>query len=48
MCGTVAPAGRPRCGALQSDVQAERQTLEGDVSAFKWYPVVNVGLAYRF
>ncbi len=47
-CGTAAPAGSPLCTELQSDVQAEQRTVEGDVNLFRWYPVINLGLAYRF
>ncbi len=47
-CGSAAPAGTPVCTQLQSDVQAERLKLQNDVTLIKWYPVLNLGLAYRF
>ena len=47
-CGTAAPQGTPLCTRLQQDVQAERHRLEDDVDLARWYPVVNLGLAYRF
>jgi hypothetical protein len=47
-CGSAAPTGSPTCTQLQSDVQVERQRLQNDVTLVKWYPVLNLGLAYRF
>jgi hypothetical protein len=47
-CGSAAPTGSSICTQLQSDVQAERQKLQNDVTLVKWYPVLNLGLAYRF
>jgi len=47
-CGPAIPTGSPECTQLQSDVQAERLKLQNDVTIIKWYPVFNLGLAYRF
>lgn len=47
-CGAAAPAGTPLCTQLQSDVQIERQKLQNNVNIVKWYPVVTLGLSYRF
>ena len=47
-CGPTAPQGTPLCTRLQQDVQAERRDLEDNVDLARWYPVVNLGLAYRF
>lgn len=47
-CGSAAPSGSPVCEQLQSDVEVERQNLQSDVALVKWYPVLNLGLAYRF
>jgi hypothetical protein len=47
-CGSAAPTGSSTCTQLQSDVQAERQKLQNNVTLVKWYPVLNLGLAYRF
>jgi hypothetical protein len=47
-CGVAAPPGSPICTQLQSDVLAEKQKLQNDVTIVKWYPVVTLGLAYRF
>lgn len=47
-CGAAAPSGSPMCSQIQSDLQVERQTLQSDVTLIKWYPVINLGLAYRF
>lgn len=34
--------------ALAADLQAERAKAESDLSDFKWYPVVSLGLYFRF
>jgi hypothetical protein len=37
------------CAVVQSDVQSERAKLQRDAdSNAQWYPVVGMGLAYRF
>lgn len=33
---------------FQQDVLVEQQSLQDDVNDFKWYPVVSLGIAYRF
>jgi len=33
---------------LQNDVRVERQELEDDVSAIKWFPVISFGIGVRF
>jgi hypothetical protein len=33
---------------LRADVQAEQAKLGHDVSLLQWYPVLDIGLAYRF
>lgn len=45
-CGGSTPA--PTCTALQDDVAAGAAQLETDLKDFKYYPVVSVGLSYRF
>jgi hypothetical protein len=30
------------------DLEAERQKIEDDVSDYRWYPVVSLGVSYRF
>ena len=47
-CGSAAPNGSAVCSQLQSDVQVERQKLQSDVTLVKWYPVLNLGISYRF
>ncbi|HEX4025508.1 MAG TPA: hypothetical protein VHX52_12535 [Steroidobacteraceae bacterium] len=47
-CGSAAPPGSAVCTQLQSDVQAEKLKLRNDVSILQWYPVIDLGLAYRF
>jgi hypothetical protein len=34
--------------AFQANVQAERNKLNKDMSAFKFYPVISVGFAFNF
>lgn len=34
--------------ALAADLERERQSAESDLSDFKWYPVISLGLYYRF
>jgi hypothetical protein len=36
------------CSQLQSDVDTERQNLESKLMLLKWYPVVALGVGYRF
>jgi hypothetical protein len=38
----------PNCAQLQSAVAAEQATLQDNVSRFKYYPVLSIGLAYTF
>ncbi len=45
-CGSA--VGSAACTQLQSDVTAEKAKLRHDVSIVQWYPVLDVGLAYRF
>lgn len=33
---------------LASNLEAERASAESDLSKFKWYPVLSLGLYYRF
>jgi hypothetical protein len=48
LCGQAAPSGSAACNALQADAQAERSSLQNDVKLVRWYPIVDLGLAYRF
>lgn len=45
-CGTGLNAAM--CAQLQSDTEQERSQLASDLSSYKWYPVVSVGVSYRF
>jgi hypothetical protein len=47
-CGSAAPPGSPACAQLQQDVQAQRAVLRHRLSILRWYPVLDLGLAYRF
>jgi len=44
----AAPAGSAICTQLASDTAVEQQNLVNRVDLLKWYPVVSMGLAYRF
>lgn len=46
VCGSVLTAAQ--CTQLQDDVLAEKKSFDDDLDSFKWYPVVSVGVAYRF
>jgi hypothetical protein len=45
-CSATATVGN--CNALQSAVAGEQSTVQDNISKFKYYPVVSVGLAYTF
>lgn len=38
----------PECTQLRNDVEAERLDLIDEVDTLNWYPVLNLGLAFRF
>jgi hypothetical protein len=45
-CGATLPA--QLCTRLQADVAAERQDLVDQTDMLTWYPVLNLGLAFKF
>lgn len=45
-CGSAVPA--LECARLQSDLREEESELEDDADDYKIWPVVSVGVAYRF
>jgi hypothetical protein len=45
-CGPSLPA--PACTQLQADIRAEQQQFQDEIKDFKAYPVLSVGLGYRF
>jgi hypothetical protein len=47
-CGVAAPPGSPACTQVQNSLAGERAQLASDVTEAKWYPVVNLGVAFRF
>jgi hypothetical protein len=47
-CGSASPEGTPLCSRLKQDVEVERRDLRDNTDIVRWYPVVNLGLAYRF
>ncbi len=42
------PMGDALFEEIQADVEEQRKTTEDDLSDFKWYPVVRIGLTYKF
>jgi hypothetical protein len=47
-CGPAAPPGSPLCSEIQSNVLVEQQHLAHQASFLRWYPVVSLGVAFRF
>lgn len=45
-CGTAVPT--VTCTRLQSDADAERAAFEDDADEYKYFPVVSLGLGYRW
>lgn len=45
-CGAAVPA--VTCTRLQSDADAERAAFEDDADEYKYFPVVSLGLGYRW
>lgn len=45
-CGAALPA--PVCTQLQADIRAEEQQLRDDLNKYKLYPVLSIGVGYRF
>jgi hypothetical protein len=45
---TITATGAASNPALASDVKASQDQLQSDLNSFQWYPVVQVGLVYRF
>jgi hypothetical protein len=45
-CGATLPS--QLCTRLQTDIAAERQQLIDEVDTLTWYPVLNLGLAFKF
>jgi hypothetical protein len=48
--GVCAPGivGTPACTQLQADVAAEKVRLASDLTVLKWYPVIGLGVGFRF
>ncbi|MGZ8255830.1 MAG: hypothetical protein ACXWVT_13335 [Burkholderiaceae bacterium] len=45
-CGAALPAAQ--CSQLQANVAAEQNRLQNEISAFKYYPVANIGITIGF
>ena len=37
-----------QCNTLRADVLAEQSQLNSEIDGYKWYPVLSVGVAYKF
>ena len=49
LTATCSPTASPaNCAALQNAVAGEQATVQDNISKFKYYPVVSIGLAYTF
>ena len=46
ICSPSAPAGL--CQQLNTDVAAEQRKLQDKLKLLEWYPVISLGVAYRF
>jgi len=40
--------GAGNCGTLPSDLTAESNSLESDLSRYKWWPVASIGISYQW
>lgn len=45
---TITATGAAANPALASDVKAAQSQLQSDLNNFQWYPVVQIGVVYRF
>jgi hypothetical protein len=45
-CGAAVPA--LTCASLKSDAEAERAQLESSMKSYKWYPVISIGVSYKY
>lgn len=45
---TTYAQGSAQYNALSSNIAVERQQIQNDLSSLRWYPVVSLGLRYRF
>lgn len=41
-------SGTATCDQIQADAAAARAQLSSNIDSYKWYPVLSVGLSYRF
>ncbi len=47
-CGEAAPPGTTACTQVQNSLAGERAQLASNVTLAKWYPVLNLGVSFRF
>jgi hypothetical protein len=45
---TITATGALSNPSLANDVQAAQSKLQSDLDKFKWYPVLQIGVVYRF
>jgi len=50
LTGVCGPSivGTPTCIQLQQDIEAEERDINDDIDKYKWWPVVTIGISYRF
>lgn len=48
MASPRAPPGTAACTQVQNSLAGERAQLASDITIAKWYPVLNLGVAFRF
>jgi hypothetical protein len=48
LSNTGCTAGATICGQIASDVAAENRSLQDDTDSFKAYPVIRIGVSYKF
>ena len=47
-CGPAAPTGSPACNQAQSDLASEEAKLRHKADILQWYPMVSLGIGFRF
>ena len=47
-CGSTASAAPGGCSGLQNAATAEQAKLDSSLHSYKYYPVIDLGLAYTF
>lgn len=45
---TIYPQGSQQYSALYSNIDAQRQQIQNNLSSLRWYPVASISMQYRF